>query len=216
MKFTLKRLEEMIDDAVNNERPTGIPFLDTKYDEQVGIIGHTNPYYRLFFEIAREFKPRRVVELGSWRAIAAAHFAYGNPDAEVITIDIHKDDKFSQQLTIEAANTIPNLTYINKWTWDASEEVGKNIDILFIDAWHRYDYATREKELYFPLLSDEALVICDDITDNGGMFEGMIRFWEEMDGAKILDTRPHVGVPMGFLHFKRKPAFRSNRYTPKK
>jgi len=202
--FTLSEIEILVAEA-SFEVPTGNPWLDQRYDEQVGIIGHTNPYYRLFYRIAQQLKPEFVVELGSWRAIAASHFALGNPESTVITVDIHREDKVAQQLCIEAANLIPNLTYINAWSWDAIETVrlvDKSLDVLFVDAWHDGKYVRREWELYSPLLSDVALVICDDITAAYN-FEGMIDFWEELPYEKFLNNDIHPGVPIGLMRFTR-------------
>lgn len=205
--FTLNDIRKLAAESLL-EVPTGNPWLDARYDEQVGIIGHTNPYYRLFYRIAEVLQPEFVVELGSWRAIAASHFALGYPFADVITIDIHREDKLAQQLCIEAAGFIPNLTYINMWSWDAIDivkAVDKPLDVLFVDAWHDGQYVRKEWELYSPLLSDSALVICDDITAAYN-FEGMIDFWEELPYEKFLNNDIHPGVPMGFVRFERKKA----------
>ena len=204
--FTISDIRRLADYSLL-ESPTGNDWLDTIYQEQVGIIGHTNPYYRLFFQFAQILKPSFVVELGSWRAIAASHFAVGNPDSEVVTVDIHREDEIAKQLCIDAMNRLPNLTYINAWSWDAVDTIkaiDKTIDILFIDAWHDYQYVKREWDLYSPLLADNALVICDDITA-GYNFAGMIDFWNELPGEKFLNNDVHPGVPMGFLKFERQP-----------
>lgn len=198
MKFTLTRIKNLVKEALE-EKPTGDFWLDSRYDAQLQIQGHRQPYYKLFYLIAREFKPECVVELGSFQGLAAAHFAAGNPFTTVITIDIHKDDKAAQQETINAAAHWPNLTYLNKWTWDVvPDDIPKPIDILFIDAWHDYKYVKMEEALYFPLLSENALVICDDIT-TAHNFDGMVRFWEELDCPKFLDDKLHCGIPMGFM-----------------
>lgn len=201
--FTLDDIRRLVDESLL-EVPTGNPWLDSRYDEQVGIIGHTNPYYRLFYRIAQMLKPEFVVELGSWRGDASAHFALGNPDSTVIAIDIHKDNDVAGMAKLqEAVNLLPNLTWLQAWSWDAVETIkaiDKKIDILFIDAWHDYKYVKREWELYSPLLADVALVICDDITA-GYNFEGMIDFWNELDYEKFLDNRVHVSIPMGFVRY---------------
>ena len=203
--FTISDISRLADYSLL-EHPTGNTWLDARYQEQVSIVGHTQPYYRLFYQLAQILKPDFVVELGSWQATAAAHFALGNPEATVITIDIHKDDKDAQRRAIEAADYIPNLTYINSWTWDAlnitwvMEFFNKKIDILFIDAWHDYEYVKREWDLYSPLLSSPALVICDDIT-TAHNFDGMIKFWEELPGEKFLSHDVHRPIPMGFLRY---------------
>lgn len=203
--FTLADIKRLVDESLN-EAPTGNPWLDARYDEQVSIIGHTNPYYRLFYRIAQTLKPEFVVELGSWRGDASAHFAVGNPDADVIAVDIHKDFDLAGEAKLqEAVNMLPNMTWLRMWSWDAVETVktvGKKIDCLFIDAWHDYKYAKLEWDLYSPLLASPALVICDDIT-GAYNFDGMQKFWDELPGEKFLDGRVHVAVPMGFIRYER-------------
>lgn len=202
--FTLAQIQRLIEQSLKEE-PTGNQFLDSRYEEQVGIIGHTNPYYRLFYLIAKELQPSFVVELGSWQGTAAAHFAIGHPESKVVTIDIHREDKAAQQRCYEAANHIPNFTYINGWSWDVVDQVkafNQPIDILYIDAWHDAKYTTQEWDLYSPLLSDTALVIGDDITAAYN-FEGMREWWDALPGDSILDPRLHPGIPMGFLKFIR-------------
>ncbi len=204
--FTISDIQALVDESLL-EVPTGNPWLDSRYDEQVGIIGHTNPYYRLFYRIAERLKPEFVVELGSWRGDASAHFALGNPESDVIAVDIHKDNDLAGMAKLqEAVNLLPNMTWIRQWSWDAVDlikAVDKPISILFIDAWHDYQYAKREWDLYSPLLADVALVIADDITA-GYNFDGMVQFWDELPGEKFLDNRVHVGaIPMGFLRYEK-------------
>lgn len=205
--FTLADIQALVTESLK-EAPTGNAWLDARYDEQVGIIGHTNPYYRLFYRIAQTLKPEFVVELGSWQCTAAAHFALGNPAGEVISIDIHREDKAAQGRCWEAEGHIPNLTYINAWSWDAIDVIkamDRPLNVIFIDAWHDYQYAKREWDLYSPLLSSLALVICDDITA-GFNFDGMIKFWEELPGEKFLNNEVHRGgIPMGFIRYELLP-----------
>lgn len=214
MKFTLKDIQALIDEALE-DKPTGNPLLDSRYDWYTQKVAHTNPYYRLFYLIAKQFKPDFVVELGSYRATAAAHFALGNPAGQVVTIDMHKDPAQvdDKAACIQTAQQIDNLRYINKCTVDnmpeygfecASDDVkavGKPIDVLFIDAWHAEQYVKREWELYSPLLADSALIICDDLFDNAGHFPGMERWWDSLQGEKFLNSALHPGVPMGFLKY---------------
>src|SRR3990172_8513005 len=135
--FTLSDIRKLVDESLL-EVPTGNAWLDSRYDEQVSIVGHTNPYYRLFYRIAQQLKPEFVVELGSWRGDASAHFAVGNPDSTVIAVDIHKDSDFAGMAKLqEAVNLLSNMTWVQAWSWDAVgaiSAVDKPIDILFIDA----------------------------------------------------------------------------------
>ena len=119
---------------------------------------------------------------------------------------------------IEAARTIPNLFYINKWTipapiklyggQDALADIkayNKKIDILYIDAWHTEEYVKQEWKLYSPMLADNALVICDDLGDGSyGPFEGMEDWWVDFKYPKFINTDIHWGIQMGFMKFTRK------------
>lgn len=210
MKFSEYSLDYIRDELIPVallEEPID-PWLDVRRQEDVPIIGHTQPYYNLFYYIAKVYSPRFVVELGSYRGTAAAHFAAGCRRADVVTIDIHREDKVAQVKAIEAADHWVNMIYLNGWTWDVhvvSTIAARPypIDILYIDAWHEYEYVRREWDLYSPLLADVALVICDDIMDVEGATKDMLRFWDELDYDKFIDTRPHCGIPMGFLRYVR-------------
>lgn len=230
MKFTLNKVKDLIEQSLTM-RDIGHPLMDSYYNWYAQLTAHQNPYYRLFYLIAKEFKPGFVVELGAYRAGASGHFAVGNPSSMVVTVDMHKD--MPQQADdkahcLKAARMIPNLFYINKCTVDNMPEYGyecaiddikaykKPIDVLFIDAWHDEKYTRREWELYSPLLADEALVICDDVLNNTGLFAGMEQWWDSFEYDKFLDDRPHPGIPMGFMKYVAKDRSISTQSTKPK
>lgn len=209
--FKLTDIKSLIDQALK-EVPTGDSFLDDRYVEQIGIVGHTNPYYKLFYLIAQTLQPASVVELGSWQATGAAHFAGGHPAARVTTIDIHKDDKVAQGRAVEAMNHYDNLTYVNAWTWDAIHQfkADTKIDILFIDSWHEYQYLKRDWDDYSPFLADPALVIIDDVYNAPPSILDIDKFWNEITAGLpaenyFLDDRLHPAVPMGFILWTKEP-----------
>jgi predicted O-methyltransferase YrrM len=202
-KLIIPLLEELIAEGLKEEL-SGDSWLDSRYNEQPQL----TPYYNLFRILGEQLEPSFIVELGSYQGTAAAHFAYGAKDAIVVTIDSHECGQIHDEIkkTVEAANHYPNLHYIHKWTRDAGPDVqklsqGRTIDILYVDAGHEAENIQREWVVYEPMLSDEALVIFDDVQ---GGFPGVVHFWNETKGRKILDTKLHSGIPMGFLIFERK------------
>jgi predicted O-methyltransferase YrrM len=205
MKFTMKQIQTTIDDVLSGDISIENEYFKMLMRESYENVGHDQPYYSVFYILASQLKPSFVVELGSWRGFASAAFALGNPKARVVTIDIHREDKFAQQRCLQIERDIPNFTYINAWTWDAVTDVealGLPIDILYIDAWHEYQYAIKEWNLYSPLLANNALVICDDIFDSVGTTELMEKFWGGLPGkGKFLNSAIHPGIPMGFMRF---------------
>jgi len=213
MKIDIKRVEDLVDVAMQ-EPPTWDSWLDERYMDDMGIIGHTNPYYKLFYLISQEFKPKFSVELGTYRGVAAGHLAAGNPEGLVYTIDWHRDpaDKQHQVFARGMDAHYDNVRYLNGCSWDmsivqqvADVAVKTPIDILFIDAWHWYEHAIKEWNLYRPLLSKEALVICDDISDNPTSTVEMARFWSEVSSGyeSFRITKLHSWIPMGFFRFVR-------------
>lgn len=214
MKVDIARIEELVLEA-HKEPSTWDEWLDARYRDDLGIVGHTNPYYKLFYLISQEFKPRFSVELGTYRGVAAGHLAAGNPDGMVYTVDWHRDpaDKQHQVFAIGMDEHYDNVRYLNGCSWDmkivqqvADVAVKTPIDILFIDAWHWYEHAIREWHLYNLLLSNEALVICDDIADSPGATIDMEKFWQEVSAGyeKFTNGDLHVAVRMGFFRFVRK------------
>ena len=209
--------------------PTGNVFLDDRYNNHIRQYGVNNEwkYYRFFWGLAARYQPEVVVELGGYQGTSAAHFKGGHPEANVFSIDHHTDpgDDFNREKMNEAVK-VTGIVYLRGWTIDsvADEERGRHnlgdatsvygllcqmlgnrtIDILFIDSWHDYDHAMRDWVAYKPLLSNPALVICDDITwDDGAVISGMGKFWEELPGEKYLDLdNLHPGTGMGFLIYR--------------
>lgn len=208
--------------------PTNDEFLDSRYDWQKNQNGAEWPYYRFFYYLTQCLQPDLILELGTYQATAAAHFAAGNEKCTVLTVDHHSDpgDDGNQLKVLEAQDVFPNLIYYQGWTspqlaasqkgHHARGDVGdvyqkivdhttyynRGIDILFIDSWHCYEYAKLDFETYKPLLSSPALVICDDIQAGGGPespIQGMLEFWNELPGPKFLNANLHPGTNLGFV-----------------
>lgn len=234
--FSLQRIEAMIKAALK-ERPTGDDWLDARYAEQAGPpVFHTQPYYKLFYYIAQEFKPEFVAILGGYQGTDAAHFAAGAPEATVITIDHHADPgtEADRAKMLEATQQYPNIKYLRGWTTPGySEEyykrasdgfepesvfaivadqilqLGKHkLNILFVDSWHENRYFGRDLEYYIPLLASHALIICDDV-------DTVTDTYLKLPGEKFLNTEVHPGIPMGFIEYGLSADRPAGRTEPK-
>jgi predicted O-methyltransferase YrrM len=181
--FDIETLKQMV--MGFNPLPTNDKFLDQRYDWQKNENGVEWPYYRFFYHLSKMLQPDIVLELGTYQATAAAHFAAGYEWSTVITVDHHTDpgDDNNQLRVLEAAEEYSNLVYFQGWSTSklAAEQKGKHfrgdvadvyqrvvdrtlyygkkIDILFVDSWHCYEYAMDDFETYKSLLSSPALVI---------------------------------------------------------
>jgi predicted O-methyltransferase YrrM len=226
IEFDIEILEQMA--ARFNPLPTNDKFLNRRYEWQKNINGAEWPYYRFFYHLSKFLQPDIVLELGTYQATAAAHFAAGYEWSTVITVDHHTDpgDDNNQLKVLEAAEEYSNLVYFQGWSTpklameqkgkhfrgdvadvyqrvvDRTLYYGKKIDILFVDSWHCYEYAMDDFETYKSLLSSPALVICDDIQEGGGPespIQDMLRFWDELPEPKFLNANLHPGTNLGFV-----------------
>jgi len=136
-------------------------------------------YYWFLHALVLVTRPRKVLELGRCLGTSAL-FMLGalEDDATLITVDIEErasdllhclDDP---RLRVLVGNDLDLTTYGDT---DIS-----GIDFLFIDTDHTCAQATKEWELYSPYLSENALVVFDDITMND-----MGRFWDSLTCAKL-------------------------------
>lgn len=215
--MTIKEIKKLLKDF--KPEATGNKWLDNRYDPN-------SRYYRFFYQLVKKFKPKTIVELGSWQGTSAAHFAGGCKETKVITVDHHTDpgDRENMALTIDAALEFRNMVYCRGWTCEEiyneerykhalgqgqnafpkvmKELNGETIDVLFIDSWHHDYQAWRDWNAYSPHLSKGALVIVDDVTQGspeGGIFNILEGFWKKLEGIKHLDDSLHEGYPVGFL-----------------
>lgn len=144
----------------------------------------TDRYNRFLFEFARRYKPELVVETGTDRGRSAAHFALGNPQGKVITIDIDqacKDNVDALKISNIVSVAADSLAFVDKIH-------GKNVDVLFLDSLHQYDHASAEWRAYHPKVQSAGIVFFDDINLDAGMRQ----FWAEIPGRRFDLSHLHV------------------------
>ena len=226
------KLEEIKQMALSHVlAPTGDQFCDYRtdlmLDDEKNYGNKVEPYYSFFYRLTEKLQPKVVVELGGWRGDSACHFARATT-GKVITIDHHTDpgDHLHREAMLDTIENCPNVIYLQGWTTDedaleqkgqhalgdadtAYHEVvhnlrGQSIDLLFIDSWHDYEHCKRDWDTYSPLLSDNALVILDDVVKGvpGGGLDNVKKFWDELEGDKFIAENIHLGNRVGFWRKK--------------
>ena len=202
--------------------PLGIEFIDGRMDVYREHYAGAYPYYAALRDITAALQPETVLEVGTWQGTSAACLAAGCPSAAVITIDHHSDpgDADNEDLTMDACNRYRNIAYLKGCSTEMVTKEkpgtrcvfpdvvkfldGKPLDILYIDGWHRADMAKADYDTYYPLLSKNALIICDDIY--GASCEtltNMMDFWKSLPGEKYLDPVIHSVYSMGFIRVEK-------------
>ena len=146
----------------------------TQEDASLRSPGFVAYYYRFFYFLTKELKPKLIVELGTHTGISSACLAAGSPESRVITVDNND-------------SVMPECAYdnIEYRVQDSLIDVGvSDIDILFIDTLHDGIRALKEYELYKDKMADNSIIFFDDISLN----ESMVKFWKEfapIAGEKI-------------------------------
>jgi len=124
-------------------------------------------------------RPKNVVELGRCLETSAL-FLLGalDDDAKLITVDTEERASDLTHVLGDPRLRVLVGNDLDLATFDGVEISG--IDFLFIDTDHTCAQATKEWELYLPLLSQNAIVVFDDITMNN-----MGAFWGPLECAKL-------------------------------
>lgn len=144
---------------------------------------HYAPYPRFLYLIVRGWKPVCVVECGVYLGTTTEHLAIASKDTLVIGID-----KEIRPSAVMAANRHENIVLIAGDTVSSAalveaelyERKIQGIGLLFLDSEHNGFTSQREFAAYKPMLTDPAIIVCDDILD-----PRMTEFWATMPGEKI-------------------------------
>jgi len=138
------------------------------------------PYYAFLYLLCRQEKPGLMVEIGTECGMGCINMALGNPDGHVTTIDLH-----DMHDLIEGYSFFEDIHNIEMRIGDSLKEHSDfkdgEIDLLFIDGDHRYEYARQDYELWYPKVKPGGLILLDDTQ----LSEDMERFWEEIKEPKL-------------------------------
>lgn len=162
-------------------------------------------------------RPRKVLEIGSFKGLTTLNIALNAPEAEVHTLDLppdvdptttHFDTKDKSIITRrgtlyytdrpEAERIHPH--YGDTATFDYSE-IGGGVDLCLVDAAHSYNYVRNDTIKALPLMAENSLMLWHDYGRNDFLADpddvwGVTRFLHEIGvtGVKILQ-----GTSLGVL-----------------
>ena len=154
--------------------------------------------YEELLSIYSKLKPKNVLEIGSLLGFSLKHFMhYAENGATVISVDLpvrdfcgpadyrvpEQEHNYSVEWPKWAKQNKIKLYLIKGMSqWDRSLEQVKSItpelDFLFIDGNHMYEYVKKDFEMYSPLVKKGGIVALHDIAENeeGGVFN----YWNEL------------------------------------
>lgn len=165
-------------------------------------------------ELVADLRPRRVVEIGTFRGGTLWAFAQvAASDATLVSVDLPGGEfgggydeeqlgRFRNFLRHDQQVIALPLDSHDEGTVEAVREAlgGASADFLFIDGDHRYDGVKRDWELYSPLVREGGLVAFHDILpDNDWEGSDVDRLWAELrDRYRSREIiAEHEGLHMG-------------------
>lgn len=161
--------------------------------------GEAGGYHRWLALLVRNLKLKNILELGN-REGASTILLYSEllSDGTLITVDNVHDQRFIPDVMWKD----PKVRFVFGDCLDLNSYQGnlpKNIDLLFLDTIHTYEQVSDEFSIYENFLSDDALIVIDDIhlNDKGIFFDNSP--YEKFDLTSIC----HVSG-FGLIHYVRK------------
>jgi predicted O-methyltransferase YrrM len=124
------------------------------------------------YELARGCTGRgAIVEIGSWRGRSTICLALGSKDGSgipIVAIDRHTDKTFVDfQENIRRAGIADLVRPIRATSDEAFEDYDEPIELIFIDASHKYEDVRRDFDQWVPLVVQGGTVAMHDTTWEG-------------------------------------------------
>ena len=143
---------------------------------------HMPTFYGFLKLLTEWWQPELSVELGVYAGEGSRHMCLGYPEGIVIGVDINMvhsemcdNFRFLHMDSVLAASKYKDI-------------VGDiPVDILFIDTTHTYEQTMAECNAWFPHLSENAIIVLDDLHR-----PGMMEAWYEIPGYHIQMDELHV------------------------
>lgn len=181
---------------------------ERKISDILRISSSKGKYAKLFYKLGRFYKPEHVLELGTSLGIGTIHFAKGNPDAVITTVEACPETAKMAQENFRKTET-DNITLVNQ-TFETflNEKELKPYDLIFIDGHHDGIALLRYVNMLESSIHDNTFLILDDIRWSDSMFVA----WEQLR----IDKRFNVSVDcfrMGIL--LKRPGQRKEHFVVK-
>jgi len=169
------------------------------------------------YDFIRNFKPKRIVELGTHKGTSFFSFCQavkdGELDTELNAVDTWKGDKhagFYGEEIFDEVNVIKktcydslNLNFLRKFFDDAlSDFQDGSIELLHIDGLHTYAAVKHDFDTWLPKMSKNGVILLHDISEKTADF-GVYKLWAELkEKYSTLEFHHSHGLGICFLNSK--------------
>ncbi|MFC3561911.1 O-methyltransferase [Pedobacter jamesrossensis] len=155
---------------------------------------------QLIYRLAENTKPKSAIELGTCLGITSAYLAKACPKAQIITIEGCPQTAGVAKNNFEDLNLTNIELHVGNFDLILPDVIAKQptLDFVYIDGNHRKDATLNYFKWCLPKVTEDSLLIFDDIYWSQGMKEA----WEE------IKNHPDVTVTIdlfwiGLVYFKK-------------
>lgn len=145
-------------------------------------------YAELFYRLSAFYQPHRVLEFGTSLGIGTIHFAKGNPNALITTVEACPETAEIAKENFEKAG-VKNVTlHNNTFTDFLNEHTLPVYDLIFIDGHHDGNALVQYVRELKAFIHDDTFIILDDIRWSNSMFSA----WNQLKN----DEEFHVSIDL--------------------
>ena len=142
------------------------------------------PYSTFLHLLAWRMQPELIVELGTDNGTSAAFLATATR-GKVVSIDCDRSCSDRLRLLAQQRN-LPNLVALHGDSVSDSTiaqlaDLRSTIGLLYVDSDHTFEQVSKERAVYGHMMASGGVIAYDDVRFN----EGMGRFWDDLDDAKV-------------------------------
>jgi len=155
---------------------------------------------KLIYRLAEDTNPKTAIELGTCLGITSSYLAKACPDAEIITIEGCPQTAAVASNNFKALDLNNIELHVGNFDLILPDIIAKQptLDLVYIDGNHRKDATLNYFKWCLPKVTENSLLIFDDIYWSQGMKEA----WEE------IKNHPDVTVTVdlfwiGLVYFKK-------------
>ncbi|MFZ9027887.1 MAG: O-methyltransferase [Crocinitomicaceae bacterium] len=128
-------------------------------------------YGNLLYQLAKHYKPARILELGTSLGNGTLQLSLGNPCALITTVEGCQETARIAMNNFDSLE-LQNIELINSTFHDYFSNLNKeSFDLVFIDGHHDGNALLRYLVAITPFIHDDTIIILDDIRWSDSMLE---------------------------------------------
>lgn len=168
------------------------------FDKPSAWRGLEQKYWGVVKDALKGMPVRRIIEVGVDYGYSLFTFALDFPEAEVVGVDPYGTNGCPQEKGHEDAEAwvrshMPLFPNVSLYTIDGLEADSitgpDSADIVHIDSWHDKEFTKKLFAAWEPKLRPGGVMLFHDM--NEPIFPGMLEFWAELPGSKLLIPDHH-------------------------